>query len=99
VTWIASQTKLATSVATMQVVERGLISLDDDIREVLPRLKELKVIVGFAGEDEEGGKSDADSLPDGGDKLTKGGSDTTNLSTKPAGAPILEDIKGPITLR
>ncbi|TPX09756.1 uncharacterized protein E0L32_009095 [Thyridium curvatum] len=71
VTWIASQTKLVTSVAAMQIVERGLIGLDDDVRETLPQLKELKVITGF--EDPS----------------------TENFS----GRPILEDVKGPLTLR
>lgn len=36
-------TKLVTAVAVMQLVERGLISLDDDVREVIPELKDMKV--------------------------------------------------------
>ncbi|EXJ73363.1 beta-lactamase [Cladophialophora psammophila CBS 110553] len=71
-TWIASQSKLATSVAAMQVVEKGLIGLDDDVRDVLPVLKDLKVLVGF--------EVDLDKM-------------------KPSGKPILEDVKGKITLR
>lgn len=55
----------------MQVVERGLIGLDDDVRETLPQLKELKVITGFE------------------DPSTE----------NPSGRPILEDVKGPLTLR
>ncbi|KIY02884.1 uncharacterized protein Z520_01349 [Fonsecaea multimorphosa CBS 102226] len=65
-TWIASQSKLVTSVAVMQLVEKGLIGLDDDVRQVLPVLKDVKVLLGFEGDDQ---------------------------------APILEDVKGKITLR
>ena len=36
VTLISSETKLVTSVATMQIVERELIGLDDDVRKVVP---------------------------------------------------------------
>jgi CubicO group peptidase (beta-lactamase class C family) len=50
-TWIASQTKLATSVAVMQIVEKGMIDLDDDVREIVPKLKELKVLIGFEHDD------------------------------------------------
>jgi CubicO group peptidase (beta-lactamase class C family) len=50
-TWIASQTKLATSVAVMQIVERGMIGLDDDVRDIIPKLKELKVLIGFEHSD------------------------------------------------
>ena len=53
VTWIASQTKLTTSVATLQIVEKGLIGLDDDVRDVIPRLRDLKVITGFESHGEE----------------------------------------------
>lgn len=31
----------------MQCVERGLLSLDDDISKVLPELGELKILKGF----------------------------------------------------
>ncbi|CAK7242626.1 MAG: hypothetical protein STHCBS139747_004122 [Sporothrix thermara] len=52
VTWIASQSKLVTSVAVLQVVEKGLIGLDDDVRAIVPALKDIQVITGF--EDGEG---------------------------------------------
>ncbi|CAH0052207.1 unnamed protein product [Clonostachys solani] len=77
-TWIASLTKLTTSVAAMQLVERGLIGLDDDVRNVIPQLQNLKVIIGFEGE---------------GDQSPKINTETHQ------GGPILEDVKGPITLR
>lgn len=32
-------------------MEKGLISLDDDVREVVPAFNDLKVLVGFEGED------------------------------------------------
>ncbi|CAI7587620.1 unnamed protein product [Penicillium bialowiezense] len=41
--WIASMTKLVTAVAVMQLVERGLISLDDNVCEIIPELKNMKV--------------------------------------------------------
>jgi CubicO group peptidase (beta-lactamase class C family) len=44
---IASMTKPVTSVALMQLVERGRISLDDPAEEYLPELKELKVLTSF----------------------------------------------------
>ena len=36
---IASATKLVTSVAAMQCIERSLIGLDDDMRPLVPILK------------------------------------------------------------
>lgn len=42
--WIASMTKLATAVAVMQLVERGIVSLDDDVREIVPQLRDVQVL-------------------------------------------------------
>lgn len=42
--WVASITKLATAVAVVQLIERGILSLDDDIREKLPELKDIQII-------------------------------------------------------
>ncbi|KAI9738957.1 MAG: hypothetical protein M1818_005271 [Claussenomyces sp. TS43310] len=39
--WIASCTKLLTSIATMQHVQRGLFTLDEDIRPILQELNDL----------------------------------------------------------
>lgn len=47
VLWIASVTKLMTSVAALQCVERNLISLDEDISRVLPELLEPEILIGF----------------------------------------------------
>lgn len=45
--WFASCTKLLTTVAAMQCVERGLLSLDGDICEVLPEFKGVQILTGF----------------------------------------------------
>jgi CubicO group peptidase (beta-lactamase class C family) len=45
--WLASCTKLATTTAVMQCVERGLLKLDDDVIEILPELKRLRILKGF----------------------------------------------------
>jgi CubicO group peptidase (beta-lactamase class C family) len=44
---IASMTKPVTSVALMQLVEKGRLSLDDPAEEYLPELKGLKVLASF----------------------------------------------------
>ncbi|KAF7597024.1 hypothetical protein BBP40_011390 [Aspergillus hancockii] len=49
--WVASLTKIVTAVAVMIVVERGLISLDDDVGQVVPELAAPEVLSGF---DEDG---------------------------------------------
>lgn len=48
---LASQTKLMTAVAALQVVERGLIGPDDNVEKLLPELAEQQVLTGFDGED------------------------------------------------
>ncbi|KUJ17353.1 beta-lactamase class C and other penicillin binding protein [Mollisia scopiformis] len=45
--WLASCTKLITSVAVMQCVEKGLLKLDDDVSTILPELKDMDVLVDF----------------------------------------------------
>jgi CubicO group peptidase (beta-lactamase class C family) len=44
---IASSTKIATSVAAMQCVERGLIGLEDDVSVLLPELKDVQIFTGL----------------------------------------------------
>ena len=44
---LASQTKLLTSVAALQIVERGLIAFDDSVEELLPELAGQQVLTGF----------------------------------------------------
>lgn len=48
--WLASMTKLMTTVAVMQVVERGMVGLDDDLGYLLPELKDPIVLTGFDSE-------------------------------------------------
>lgn len=43
----ASATKLITSIAVLQVVERGLIGLDDDLTDVIPLLGKQEVLHGI----------------------------------------------------
>lgn len=40
-------TKLVTSVAVLQVVEKGLVGLDDDLGKLVPELANLEVLKGF----------------------------------------------------
>ncbi|KAM7190866.1 acyltransferase LovD [Naviculisporaceae sp. PSN 640] len=46
-TWIASMTKIFTATCLLQVVERGLISLDDDVRTLVPELGKMQILLGF----------------------------------------------------
>jgi CubicO group peptidase (beta-lactamase class C family) len=41
---LTSCTKIVTAIAVMQIVEKGLIGLDDKIDEVLPELAALKIL-------------------------------------------------------
>lgn len=45
--WVASMTKTATSMAAMQLVERGALSLHNPISSVLPELATPQVLEGF----------------------------------------------------
>jgi len=47
VVWIASMTKTVTSVAAMQLVEQGRITLDEPLGERLPELAAILVLEGF----------------------------------------------------
>ena len=44
---LASCTKIITTIAALQLVERGLIALDDDVSSVLPELKNPEILTGF----------------------------------------------------
>ena len=48
--WFASMTKIVTSVAAMQLVEQGKLSLDAPIASVLPGLGAPQVLEGFASD-------------------------------------------------
>ena len=45
--WIASMTKAVVSVAALQLVEQGKLSLDGDLSELLPDLADLQVLDGI----------------------------------------------------
>jgi CubicO group peptidase (beta-lactamase class C family) len=45
--FLASCTKLMTSIAALQCVERRQIGLDDDVAPILTELKELQILTGF----------------------------------------------------
>src|SRR5215218_11148327 len=45
--WIASMTKAVTTAAGMQLVEQGMLSLDDPIGKLLPDLASPQVLEGF----------------------------------------------------
>ncbi|KAH8733233.1 beta-lactamase/transpeptidase-like protein [Phaeosphaeriaceae sp. PMI808] len=47
VMWVASCTKLMTSIACMQLVEQGLVSLDEPIYKHIPELESYTIIKGF----------------------------------------------------
>ena len=44
VLWIASMTKAVTAVAAMQLVERGILKLDEPAFTLLPELKNIQVL-------------------------------------------------------
>ncbi|KAL2680556.1 hypothetical protein Neosp_008158 [[Neocosmospora] mangrovei] len=46
-TWMASMTKIITITAIMQLVERGEIRLDDDVRPHIPELAKMQILRGF----------------------------------------------------
>ncbi|CAK7219182.1 hypothetical protein SBRCBS47491_003759 [Sporothrix bragantina] len=45
--WVASCTKLMTAIAALQCVEKGLLTLDDDISVFVPEWTERKILRGF----------------------------------------------------
>ena len=45
--WLASCTKFITTIAAMQCVEKGLLSLDGDVTGILPELKGREILKGF----------------------------------------------------
>ncbi|KAJ5737234.1 uncharacterized protein N7483_002359 [Penicillium malachiteum] len=45
--WVASMTKLLTCVAVMQLVERGLVGLDDDLAKIVPFLGKVQILTDF----------------------------------------------------
>lgn len=49
--WVASMTKIITCTCIMQLVEKNLINLDDDMRQIVPQLARMQVLQGFDGND------------------------------------------------
>lgn len=47
--WIASMIKIVTTIAAMQCVERGLLSLDEEITKVLPEWENPQYLFGRDG--------------------------------------------------
>ena len=45
--WIASMTKVITSIAALQLIEQGRLSLDEDAARVLPAIAEAPILEGF----------------------------------------------------
>ncbi|ROW02556.1 hypothetical protein VPNG_07844 [Cytospora leucostoma] len=50
-TYVASMTKIITATSVMQLVEKGRVGLDDDVRPLVPQLAEMRVLRGFVGAD------------------------------------------------
>ncbi|KAK5989272.1 carboxylate methylbutanoyltransferase [Cladobotryum mycophilum] len=50
--WVASLTKLLTAPCLLQLVEQGKIGLDDDLRQLVPELGQMRILRGFTPEDE-----------------------------------------------
>ncbi|KAK7429034.1 hypothetical protein QQZ08_004441 [Neonectria magnoliae] len=49
--WLASLTKIITVTSIMQIVERGFIGLDDDVRPLVPELDAMQILRGFDSDD------------------------------------------------
>lgn len=44
-------TKLITTTCLMQLVERGLVGLDADIKDLIPELEAMQILKGFDSDD------------------------------------------------
>jgi len=51
--WLASMSKLVTSIAALQSVDRGYFTLDEDVTRILPEWKDVRILKAF---DEETGE-------------------------------------------
>lgn len=51
-TYVASLTKLVTATCLLQLVERGQITIDEDLRLRLPFLSDVQILRGFDGDDQ-----------------------------------------------
>ncbi|ORY62391.1 beta-lactamase/transpeptidase-like protein [Pseudomassariella vexata] len=50
--WIASMTKLITATCVLQLVERGLVGIDEDVRPKVPQLAAMQILRGFDDHDQ-----------------------------------------------
>ena len=51
---MASCTKLMASIAALQCVERGQITLDEDLSPILTEFQGIEILEGFTGSEEQG---------------------------------------------
>lgn len=51
INWVASMTKIITSTCLMQLVEKGLFKLDEDVRPLVPELAKMQILRGFDKDD------------------------------------------------
>lgn len=52
VQWVASMTKIITATCLLQLVERGLVTLSEDLRPKVPQLAAIQILKGFNSNDE-----------------------------------------------
>ena len=45
--WLASMSKLVTSIVALQSVDRGHFTLDEDVTRILPEFKGIQILKGF----------------------------------------------------
>ncbi|KAK3305886.1 beta-lactamase/transpeptidase-like protein [Chaetomium strumarium] len=63
ITWVASATKLLTTTCLMHLVERGKITLDEDVRPLVPELGQLPILKGFsAAADDDDSNNDGEPI-------------------------------------
>ncbi|KAK4120646.1 beta-lactamase/transpeptidase-like protein [Parathielavia appendiculata] len=65
ITWIASMTKLLTATTIMHLVEHrpDLVTLDTDLRPLVPELANLQIITGFKAPESDGGEGEPILVP------------------------------------
>ncbi|KAF2176492.1 esterase [Zopfia rhizophila CBS 207.26] len=95
--WVASMGKIQTAVAVMVAVEQGLVTLDQNIRHLVPELASLELLAGFEGDEEgKGADSPMENVLDfqpGRDGSVEG------PKKEDLRKPILKKVGGPLTIR
>lgn len=51
ISWLASMTKLLTATCLLQLVEQGVVGLDEDLRPKVPQLADMQILRGFDSTD------------------------------------------------